>query len=132
MKFILILILFVAAAFPHDKLVNSIWVMKITNRCTDSLIFQPSNRLREYDCEIEYTFHGTYTNSKDTVITIIKDDSHSEDNGKPLVFRTKYLVRKTTLLPIGVDHLVKGRWKAFKNEMVTNKHLFEKVNKTTL
>ncbi|MFI5138893.1 MAG: hypothetical protein ACHQIM_13805 [Sphingobacteriales bacterium] len=73
---------------------------------------------------MDYAFHGSYAVSKDTLTTIEKDDSHSEDGGKASFFKMKYLMRNNALYPIGSSQLIKGKWIALK--MAFDKNSFFK------
>jgi hypothetical protein len=95
-----------------NHLINSVWSHKVTDKCFDKLTFEPDNVVLEYDCELNYTFHSSYSISKDTISIQGKDDSHSEDNGKITSYwRIKYLTKNNGLYVIESKELVEGKWK---------------------
>jgi len=115
MRIGLIFVSAIAMVYFNVSLVNSTWILKIGNGF-DTLKFQKNNHVKIYDCEMQYTFHGSYTVSKDTLTIIEKDDSHSEDNAKVMFFRMKYLMRKNALFPVRSSQLTKGKWVELKME----------------
>ncbi len=108
---IILIVLFSFNLFLRDQLVNTEWTVKLSDRCVDKLKFIKNNQVEEYDCEINYTFHNSYSIKKDTLIILNKDDSHSEDHGKVDYFKIKYLIRGNALHPISRIDLINGRWK---------------------
>jgi hypothetical protein len=107
--------------YVTDHLEGSIWISKIGDQCVDTLRFKAKRSISEYSCEQEFTFHGKYSVSGDTVTIIEKDDSHSEDNGKPTYFRSEYVMHKNKTLELNsVSELVKNRWVLNKNPMQGN------------
>lgn len=103
-------------SYLSDPIVNSVWVIKISKNANDTLKFKSKNTVTEYDGELNYSMQGIYTISKDTVITTIKDDSHSEDGGKAYYFRTKYLLRNNNTLVylIGYQKNTRNIWEPIK------------------
>jgi hypothetical protein len=94
-----------------DPLVNSTWTCKVGHGFIDTLKFKKNNHVTNYECEMHYTFHGSYKISKDTLIVEEKDDSRSEDNGKAKFSRIRYLIQGNYLYPINRSELDKGKWK---------------------
>jgi len=74
-------------------------------------MLKPNQKVIEYDCELNYTFHGSYKVVKDTLLVTVKDDSHSEDHGKVMFSTDKYLIKDNTLCFLGSSKLVGGKWK---------------------
>jgi hypothetical protein len=114
--FILFTILVAQLSNRTYNLVNTAWEYKIAIGCVNTYKFRSEKIVDEYDCELNYTFKCTYRISKDTLIIIEKDDSHSEDNNKITYYRMKYQIMKDALLGISNEELVKGKWmdKTFK------------------
>lgn len=111
MKALLITLIFIMNFNVNDKLMGSIWTCKIAPGCIDTLKFKSKYQITENSCEQEYTYHGSYTILKDTLTITEKDDSHSEDHGEVTYYKTRYVITKSTLLPICSGELVKGKWK---------------------
>ncbi len=111
MKTLLIIALLFITTHQAMHLGGSTWVCKVAPRCVDTLRFRLKNQLVEHSCEQDYTFHGSYKMVKDTLYLTEKDDSHSEDGGKPTYYRNLYLVQKNVLLPVGQGILLNGYWK---------------------
>jgi hypothetical protein len=111
MKNILFAIFIIGQVFIKNQIENSTWTCKIANGCFDTLTFKSNNRVIDYDCETRYTFQGSYKILKDTLLITLRDDSHSEDNGKVYYFRIKYLVKNNVLYAIGHGELSRGKWK---------------------
>lgn len=80
-----------------NPLTNTIWTCQISKSCTDILTLKVNNNATEYDCELNYTVHGTYKIVKDTLFLTLKDDSHTEDNGRTSCYLNKYLFKNNTL-----------------------------------
>lgn len=128
MKALLITSIFIIMGLNmNDKLKGSIWICKIAPGCVDTLKFKSNNQITEYSCEQEYTYHGSYTLLKDTLTITEKDDSHSEDHEKVTYYKTKYLITKSTLLPIFSGELVKGKWK-YKSLKPNTKNVYKRLN----
>ncbi len=105
----------------RDSLSGSIWTSKIANGCVDTLKFISNKKVTDYSCEQEYTYHGSYTISKDTLVITEIDDSHSEDGGKTSIFRSKYLIsEKNVLYLISNGELIKGKWKYKSAKLLNN------------
>ncbi len=98
------------ALLTKDRLTNTIWIFRIANGCNDTLSLKPDQKVFEYDCELNYTLKGSYRITKDTLLLIMKDDSHPEDHGKIYYFHDKYLISKTALHYIGHSELINGKW----------------------
>lgn len=115
--FILFTILVAQLSNRTYNLVNTVWEYKIANGCLNTYKFRSEKIVDEYDCELNYTFKCTYRISKDTLVIIEKDDSHSEDN-KITYYRMKYQITKDVLLGISNGELVNGKWldKTFKTD----------------
>lgn len=94
----------------NDPLISGIWIAKVANGCNDSLKFQNNHRVKIYDCEASITTVGSYSFSKDTLVVIERDDSHSEDGGKISYFKTKYILKNIYLYPINSSQLTNGNW----------------------
>lgn len=93
------------------RLIGTIWTHKIAEGCVNTLKLQLGMKAIEYDCEMNYTFKGLYSQCKDTLIVTVEDDSHSEDGGKSEYYKSKYLIRKNALYMLGSRKLTNGKWK---------------------
>jgi len=118
MKILLTLAVFSIVTFFYvkDSIVNTVWTYKVAKNANDTLRFKAHNIVIEYDCELNYTMKGTYKFSKDTLIVTMNDDSHSEDGGKPEIFRTKYFLKKnnTFLSVLTIQRLIRNNWEQVK------------------
>lgn len=94
-----------------DNLIGSTWNYEVIKGCVNTLTIKGNGRIEEFDCELNYKFRGTYKLSNDTLTVVTKDDSHSEDRGKVIYHRAKYLIAKNALYCIGYGELVNGKWK---------------------
>jgi hypothetical protein len=113
MKILLISIISaISFYYFRDPIVNTTWKFNFTKTCVNTYKFKPNNVFGEYDCELNYTMKGTYKFSKDTLIVTIKDDSHSEDGGKPIIDRTKYFLVQNNrfLYIISTQRFEQNKW----------------------
>ncbi|MFC0516299.1 hypothetical protein ACFFGT_18925 [Mucilaginibacter angelicae] len=110
----LLIILVLAIQPTQSGLINSSWMYKVTNTCINTLKFKAGGKVYNYNCELDYTFRDTYKISADTVTIFEKDDSHSEDGGKPDFYQEKYVIRGNALYGIGYSKLIHGKWKTTK------------------
>ena len=111
-----------------DSLTNTKWICTVSNSCIDTLTFIKNNRANNYSCELNYTSKGHYKRFKNIVVLTEKDDSHDEDGGKTVFFRTKFILKENNLFPISSEELVNGKWKEAK--MQKNKdYVFRKIAK---
>lgn len=102
------------------KLVGSKWIYKVSTSCIDTIEFYNNDKYDSYDCEINYTYKGSY-HIKNNIITLIeKDDSHDEDNGKVTFYRLKFKLDGEHLYPISNEELVNGKWKKIAKSLVEN------------
>ena len=104
---------------------NTIWICKI-GKSADTLKLMPNNHAVNYDCESNYTYHNTYLISKDTLVIIEKDDSHSEDHGKIAYDRIRMLFKGNKLYPIVRDELINKKWVHAKTQM-SKEYVFERI-----
>jgi hypothetical protein len=127
MKVFIISISILLTLNNNDRLAGSIWTCKIANGCIDTLKFMTKEKVTDYNCEQDYTFHGSYIISKDTLVITEKDDSHSEDGGKTSFFRSKFLMsEKNVLYLINNGELIKGKWK-YKSAQLLHS-FYKKIN----
>jgi len=94
-----------------NHLTNTIWTYQVSKTCIDTLKFGTNQKVIEYNCEVNYTFRGSYKIFKDTLFVIVRDNSHSEDHGKVTYYTDKYLTKNNTLCFVGNRKLVNRKWK---------------------
>lgn len=114
MSTILMLICLAITHHNSDPIANTVWTFQVGKGCTDTLKLKAHQIATEYDCEVKYTFHGSFKVIKDSLLITEKDDSHSEDSGKISWYRTKYLIRKDVLYCVSKGRLVNNKWKETK------------------
>lgn len=95
--------------YNKNHMENTVWICNVAKGCVDTLYFKSSKTCLEYDCELNYTAHGSYRLVKDTLFLTIKDDSHSEDNSKIRSYKTKFLIKDKIMYDIGI--FSNGKWK---------------------
>ena len=110
MKTILLCIIIASILKPSPKLIGTVWVHRVAKGCIDTLKLS-NEKVIEYDCEMSYSFKGSYSQSRDTLIITVKDDYHSEDGGKADYYISKYLIRKNSLYILGTERLIDGKGK---------------------
>ncbi|UOE47265.1 hypothetical protein MTO98_22940 [Mucilaginibacter sp. SMC90] len=110
MKVLITALFLIIQVKGHDNLAGSTWNYEVVKGCVNTLTIKKNGRVEEFDCELNYTFNGTYKLSNDTLNVVTKDDSHSEDHGKITYHRAKYLIAKNALYCIGYGELVNGKW----------------------
>jgi hypothetical protein len=109
---VLIISLFMTIVRPGiNHLTNTVWTFQVSKTCVDTLKLRANQKVIQYDCELNYTFHGSYKTVKDTLLVTVKDDSHSEDNGKVTYYTDKYLIKNNALYFVSNRKLVNGKWK---------------------
>ena len=107
----LLLTLGFACLSAPDRLVGSVWSYPVASGCINQLSFRANNQVVEYSCEQLYASHGTYTLQQDRLILLVRDDSHTEDGGKPILYRTTCrLTNKSTLKLLRMEKLVNRAW----------------------
>ncbi|MBC7398776.1 MAG: hypothetical protein H7289_02435 [Mucilaginibacter sp.] len=112
MKTLLLAIFNIIALQSHDKLVNSIWKSKVADGCFDKIELGLNHHTYSYSCEMQYTYQGVYSISKDTLIIKSKDDAHGKKGAT--YFKIKYLIYKNGLIPIISSTFTKGSLKETK------------------
>lgn len=116
-----VLLIFVAITLLNGgRLVNTVWAFKVGKECIDTLKFKENGKVVQYDCELNYTFQGSFKFNKDTLLISIKDDSHPEDNGSATYYTDKYLMKNGILRFVGNCRLVNGRWENGKRQAGIN------------
>jgi hypothetical protein len=111
MRTVLIPLVIIAMLTPGPKITGTTWIHKVAKGCVDTLKFRSNGEVIEYDCEMNYAFKGSYRQIKDTVVVIVKDDSHSEDGARSEYYKSKFIVRKNVLHIIASAELTNGAWK---------------------
>lgn len=111
MKTILVCIIAAIWLSPSQKMAGTVWIHNVAKGCVDTLKINSKNTVTEFTCEMNYSFKGTYTQSNDTLIVTVKDDSHSEDGGKSEYYRSKYLIGKDGLYLLSNGKMISGKWK---------------------
>jgi len=76
----------------------------------NTLTLRLNGKAESYDCELNYTFKCTYKIVKDTLYVTEPDDSHSEDGGKVVLRRYKYLIHNGGLFCVSSGELINGKW----------------------
>jgi len=110
---------------PPDRLAGSVWSCQVADGCVDQLRFRAPNKAVEYSCEQRYASHGTYALRQDTLTLLVTDDSHAEDGGQPVRYRTTYrLTGSRTLHLLRIEELVNQTWRKVPQE---RQHAYTRV-----
>jgi len=121
MRILLLAVTAIICSYFIDPLVNTRWLCEVSKKHFDVFTFKSNNVIVNYDCELDYTFKGKYKISKDTLIIVEKDDSHSESI--PELYRYKFLMTKNILYPIVTEVMINNKWKSNK---VSKGYIFKK------
>ena len=113
------ILIFLATILPVNfHLENTNWAFYVGKGCIDTIKFNENHEAVEFDCELNYSFHGSFIVKNDILLVTLKDDSHAEDRGKISFYRDKYLVKNNSLYLLSISKLIEGKWK---NETVKSK-----------
>jgi hypothetical protein len=93
---------------PADPLAGTKWSAPVAKECIDSLAFRSGHRVRQYSCEADEWYNGTYVVVRDTVT--VDWVSVSEDGGGKERWRTRYLYDGKVLRPVIRQSYSHGRW----------------------
>ena len=110
MRTVLTVLIIIAMLMPNPKVVGTVWIYKVGDGCVDTLRLKSNRKVVEYDCEMNYAFNGSFRQIQDTLIITVKDDSHSEDGGKPNYYKSKFIIRENALYNIADAQLINNKW----------------------
>ena len=105
---------------PPDRMVGSVWLRKVADGCVDRLTFRAKYKVVEYGCEQQYASQVTYALRQSTLTLLVRDDSHAEDGGQPILYRTTYrLTGSRTLHLLRLEEFINRSWRNVPQERRT-------------
>ena len=111
---LLSLFLLINAYSSNDRLVNTNWVSKVSNKYSESFNFRQNKYVVHYCRTSERTYHGCYNISKDTLIIKERDNSNSN---KVTYHRIKFLLKEDILYPVSCEDLSEHKWEKSKAQL---------------